>query len=387
MNEKNTIPINHKLNDGMLGQNYHFNGCAACVMECLGEPDYDYSFFAGLTGDNFAQIFSHDHFRGDGVTDYLLGGNFGEDELNGSHIESVFAACGYESKVIFKKELLENREAHLQTLMGYIDLGVPVIQFGYGCDDVPPWGVFIGYEDTGETLLFLTGSKDEPRRVSLDEATTNWIFVGEKKEQKDLRQLYRDIIKNMPKLLTTKTDDYCFGAEAFRAWADDIESGKFAGMKPEEFDGWGMYTCYVCALATNSGGAQDFMRRAMKIDPGLAFLRDVCYQYRVTGMLWNTREDGWYLYDCPKNHGGPCRKEQGCRNCKQLTPEQAKFKKQYKRVKGLEQLGGGFNIKLKTLQKPNRKRAKIVATIRQCADCMDEAVRILNANIESGSFA
>ena len=184
MNEKNSIPALRVLNDGMKGENYHFNGCAAYVMECLGEPDYDYCFFAGLTGDNFAQIYAYGKFRGDGVTDYMIG-NFGDENLSGSHIESVFAACGYESTVVFNKELAENRAAHLQTLMACIDRGVPVIQFGYGCEG-PPWGVFVGYEEHGQTLLFLTGDKAEPRRVSLDEAATNWIFVGEKKEQKDL---------------------------------------------------------------------------------------------------------------------------------------------------------------------------------------------------------
>jgi hypothetical protein len=33
----------------------------------------DCSFFAGLTGDNFAQIYAYGRFRGDGVTDYLQG--------------------------------------------------------------------------------------------------------------------------------------------------------------------------------------------------------------------------------------------------------------------------------------------------------------------------
>jgi len=381
MREKNILPSLRVLNDGMKGENYHFNGCAAFVMECLGEPDYDYCFFAGLTGDNFAQMYTYDRFRGDGVTDYLQG--------DGGHTfaVSIFNACGYDAAFVPETILRADPEPYLQRLVAYIDKGVPVIRYWCG------WHACVGYEDYGKTLLCITGDKEEPYRVTSQELfeggqeekaafdSFGWIFVGDKKEQKDLRQLYRDAIANLPRLLTTKNDSYCFGAEAFRAWADEIESGKFEGMKQEEFDGWFQYTVYVCALATNSGGSQDFMRKAMRLCPDLAFLRDVCYQYRVTGMLWDSREDGWHLYDCPKNHGEPCRSEQGCRNCKQLTPEQAKFKKQYKRVKGLEQLGGGFNIKLKTLQKPGRKRAKIVATIRRCAGCMDEAVCILNENL------
>jgi 3'-phosphoadenosine 5'-phosphosulfate sulfotransferase len=64
-----------------------------------------------------------------------------------------------------------------------------------------------------------------------------------------------------------------------------------------------------------------------------------------------------------------------------LTPEQAEYKKRYKGVKDLEKLCGGFNIKLKTLQNP-RKRAKIVTVIRQCADCMDEVVRIIEQGVQ-----
>lgn len=67
----NIIPVIHPLITMHYGENYWFNGCAKYVMECLGEKDYDYSFFAGLTGDNFAQVYSFDRFRGDGATDYL----------------------------------------------------------------------------------------------------------------------------------------------------------------------------------------------------------------------------------------------------------------------------------------------------------------------------
>ena len=350
-------------------------------MECLGEPDYNYSFFAGLTGDNFAQIFTYDQYRGSGVTDYL------QSDGDHSFVASIFKACGYDVGFVPETVLRADPEPYLQKLTTYIDRGIPVIRHWYG------WHVCVGYEDYGKTLLCIAGDNKEPYRVTTREicedgqehkdafAWLGWIFVGEKTAQKDLRQIYRDVIKNLPALLTAKTEDYCFGAEAFRAWADKIESGKFAGMKPAEFDSWSSYTCYVCALATNSGGSQDFMRKAMKLNPDLAFLQDVCYQYRITGRLWDVRDEGWYLYDCPKKHGEPCGSDQGCRNCKQLTPEQAEFKKQYKRVKDLEKLGGGFNIKLKTLQTSGRKRAKIVATIRQCADYMDEAVRILNENL------
>lgn len=57
----------------MHGENYWMNGCAGYVMECLNEPDYDYWFFAGLSGDNFAQHHAlNGRFYGDGVSGVLV---------------------------------------------------------------------------------------------------------------------------------------------------------------------------------------------------------------------------------------------------------------------------------------------------------------------------
>ena len=46
----------------------------------------------------------------------------------------------------------------------------------------------------------------------------------------------------------------------------------------------------------------------------------------------------------------------------------------------LEALGGGFNVTLGALQDKGR-RGRIAVKIREAADCMDEVVRIVNANL------
>jgi hypothetical protein len=46
----------------------------------------------------------------------------------------------------------------------------------------------------------------------------------------------------------------------------------------------------------------------------------------------------------------------------------------------LDSLGGAFGCKLETLR-DKEKRAPIVRQIRRCAQCMDEAVGILNENL------
>jgi hypothetical protein len=63
--QSNTITNIHPVTDNYRGENYWFNGCAAYVMESVAPKeasgsvwatDYDYSLFAGVTGDNFTQI-------------------------------------------------------------------------------------------------------------------------------------------------------------------------------------------------------------------------------------------------------------------------------------------------------------------------------------------
>lgn len=54
----NQIPIIHRLITNEHGENHWLNGCLRYVMECAGEKDYDYDFFAGLTGDNLVQPYA-----------------------------------------------------------------------------------------------------------------------------------------------------------------------------------------------------------------------------------------------------------------------------------------------------------------------------------------
>jgi len=346
--ERNIISTIHPLISDNAGENYWFNGCARYVMECLNEPDYDYWFFAGLTGDNFTQFYPR---RGSccAVSDYLMGPDYAA---------WVFDQVGYACEYVTKQELLADQAHYLKKIMAHIDRGVPVIHCA--------WGVFVGYEDDGGTLLYLTHERTEPKRLTVggerfiaepiapDEGqrdlsfeTCDLIFAGEKKEQKDLARLYREAIQRLPALLRTKTDEYVFGAGAFRAWADDIENGKLGGNALDgknvycEVDGsekWWNYTNYVCALATNGSCCHSFLQKAMELNPDMAFLQEISALYQKMANMWL--------------------KDKDC----------------------LEQLGGGFNISSRTLQKP-KKRAKIVAKIREFADVTDEVLQILGIRL------
>ncbi len=345
----NRIPLIHQLITMHYGENYWFNGCAKYVMECLGEKDYDYSFFAGLTGDIFAQVYSFDRYRGDGATDYRL------SDVNGAgFIGEIFQTCGYASTFVPIRQLADNREMYLQTLMAYIDKGVPVIYNHWGRNPAQKWGwgVFVGYEDFGRSLLFMSSDATEPERVGLDdllpdtflegqESCNGWIFVGERKKDVALGDIYRNRIRSLPQLLAMKTGNYCFGPEAFRSWASNIESGRFEKLKIEQFDDWVMHTVYVCNLATNCSCCFDFLKTAMKLNPDMGFLEALFPVFERMSQLWN-RQDG----------------------------------------DDLEALGGGFNITLDALQDKER-RTGIASKIRELASCTDRIVGILEEGIST----
>ena len=80
------------------GENYHFNGTARYIMSCLGEMKFaDYSLFAGITGDTFAQIYPlNDKAKGDSAFDYYSG-------LRG--FVDVFDKVGYEAEAFSEREL------------------------------------------------------------------------------------------------------------------------------------------------------------------------------------------------------------------------------------------------------------------------------------------
>lgn len=338
----NIIPVIHRLVTDEYGENYWFNGCAKYVMECLGEPDYDYWFFAGVTGDVFTQHYTYTKSSGDALTSYMMDENMGGNPAK--FVEDTFSKCGYAATYVSNQDIRKNTEMYLNTLIAYIDKGIPVIAWGHLV------GLFVGYEEYGKVLLYITGNKNQPERIPLDKALQGqvdaggWIFVGAKKKSRPLAQLYREAISAIPQHLSVKTDTYCFGAEAFKAWARDIENGKFDKMAIEEFDIWAYYTNYVCVLATNGSCCHEFLKRARELNADFNFLEEVSALYRRTAEMWggdNNRND----------------------------------------ANSLEILGGGFNVTLEVLQDKER-RSKIVAKIREFPDVMDEILRVLNTGLE-----
>lgn len=331
------------------GENYHFNSGVRYVMDCIGEMKLaDYSLIGGITGDILIQFYSLKGFKGDSASDYYLGL---------SNFPSVFDKLGYTAQTISVRQLQGEKEKTIQIITASIDKGVPLILYHGG----PP-GVIVGYEGDGNTLLYLRENMIEPEQLILDEKylnnenldTKGWVVPGNKVREVSLKQIYREAIMQLPKLLTIQNDEYVFGAEAFRRWADDIESGKFDHINIDFFS----YEVYVLNLATNSGGSQEFLEKAQELNPDFTFLEDVRKQYRITNYLWN---GGYWIKDVH-------------------SPKEREEMKELYGDYNLESLGGAFGCKLETIQN-KEKRSFIVNQIRKCADCMDEVVRILTNNL------
>lgn len=314
----NKLPTIHNLITMHYGENYWFNGCMKYLMECLGENDFDYWFFSGVTGDNLAQVYPYDNFRGCAVSDYLMVPEY---------TKKIFDTCGYEFTYVSEKELNSNKKIYINTLMAYIDKGIPVI--------AKSWKIICGYEEHGKTLLYMTSDNTEPEKYTTDEyIAEDWIFVGTKINDVDLKNIYRRVILDMLRLLTVKTNEYCFGAEAFRAWANDIESSKYDSMKSEEFDQFTYHTVYVCNVATN-GSCRCFLERALEYNPDMTFISEMLSIFEKLANLWSN---------------------------------------------DLESIGGGFNITLETL-KDNRKRKAIADKIREMAICYDDIVSLFRTKL------
>ncbi len=180
-------------------------------------------------------MYAYDRFLGDGATDYQMSG-----PDKGRFAQSVFAKCGYASTFVPQQEVQANRRMYLQTLMAYIDRGVPVIRYFCG------WGVFVGYEEYAEHLLYLTADSAEPTRLTWEQLFTpndrqgaeaeepgnfmgcGWLFVGEKRESPDLAQLYCDAVLDMPRLLGVKTRRI---ASARRPFALGRKASRTAGLQ------------------------------------------------------------------------------------------------------------------------------------------------------------
>lgn len=338
--ENNKLSNIRGIINGSEGKNYALPDCMAFLMERIGEQlELNYWLFAGITGDGLTQVYNKNNTTS---CEYCVSGYLASPE----HIGYIFDSIGYEHKYITAEEINANKTTYLETLLSYIDRGIPVIvktnkntHPGFETD-VLTYFIFVGYEEYGKTLLFIR--EDNATLFKYDTADIieqDWIFVGEKKRNIPLEEIVRNAVLKMPHWLTLpEKNGMCFGAQAFCAWADDIENGRYENEK----DLWGNYGVYVANLATNAGNSGNepyLIKKFSEIDSKYI---DMCNQILNLYVKMSNQTGGIW--------------------------------------KSLEDLGGGFNITIEAMQ-DKKRRSQIAAKIREAANCLDEVVKILQESL------
>ena len=276
----NILPNIRVLNRGDNAENHEFCGAAAYVMECIGDTvigtfaenkNERLWFFEGLTGDILTQVYSFTGHQGWARSDYLFSKTF---------IEGIFDKCGYASTFISPEEFDSNRAMYVQTITAYIDKGVPVI-----FAEAPYNGecrVICGYENYGQTLLFLHGSntKEINKLAVTGSMQYAWVFVGEKRCDIDIASAYRQMIYDLPEIFEQKTDTYCFGPSAFAAWADEIERA-----------GYESGGVYEILLLTILAAVRHIFDKVIALNPDMAWVAEVHDCYKQSEHTWN--QNGW----------------------------------------------------------------------------------------------
>lgn len=313
------------------GQNYQINGYLQFQMECLGESqEYDYWFFAGVGGDSHTQVFTADTSRFCHSLSHI---DFGPE-----FARTLYDAVGYEFAYVTEQQFNDERPRYVGELVKCIDRGIPVIAKETGSSTrtiAQEFSLLVGYEDSGDQLLFVEGASTKPYKVPANQSVS-YLFVipGPKKQAPTLADAYRRAVLMIPALLTRpKKGDVFFGREAFDAWADHLLAEDYADWTDEQLDIWRLHTTYVCIVATNGSGSP-FLDRAAGLCPDLHFIPDVTKEYAEMGRLWKDEMDA---------------------------------------------TGGSFNITKQTLRNKEAKRP-IADFIRRYTDCCERILAIYRAN-------
>jgi len=324
--------------EGMKGHNYALPDCLAFIWERLNEnPALDFWRFAALTGDTVAQVYNRNPST---RCEYCVSGYLAGPE----HIAYVFNALGYAHSYVPAAQINADKNKYLRQIISHIDKGLPVL-VKTTMADVPGWEsdvggycLIVGYAQGGKTLMVLLEGEAPIEYNASGEINMDWIFVGEKQREVALEEIYLNAIRKMAYWLTLhERDGMFFGAAALRAWADDIEGGRY---EDESVGLWDNYGVYVCNLATSGGEPTYLFRQLAEIN--LQYVHFIELGEKIQRLLPAETPTGGKTLDWIR----------------------------------LDKLKGGLDAKRKVLRS-KRRRGKIAAVLRERAGHLDEVVRIL----------
>lgn len=271
------IPNVEKLYENK-SENYMFPSCMRSAMSALNEDQaFDFSFFAGVTGDLFTQIWLEPKWRyNDSYSNVCK-----DTQLP---IQYAFDACGYEYAYAGREEIRKNKSGWLKKIVESIDKGLPVLTFGIV--GPPVCSIICGYAEKGDMLIGwsqFTGEKTE-EEIFDDAFSENYfqvkdgldrsealIFFEKKKDRPTIAQSMKKSILNIPALASLEsTSQIYFGRNAFQAWADSLMQDEYF-QNEEILDGpLDTYRSCVVQTGTNLYHIEAYLERALALCPGMA---------------------------------------------------------------------------------------------------------------------
>lgn len=271
------IPNVEKLYENR-AENYMFPSCMCSAMSALNEEKaYDFSFFAGVTGDFFTQIWLEPKWRyNDSYSNVCK-----DTQLP---IQYAFDACGYDYSYITRREIQNNKAEYTKRIVESIDKGLPVLTFGIV--GPPVCSIICGYSDNGEVLIGwsqFTGETTEDKifdhvfsenyfqvRDGLEHSEA-LIFFGQKKNRQTIGENIKRSILNFPALASMQsTAEVSFGKKAFDAWADSLLCDAYFQKEEQLVQPLDTYRSCVVQTGTNMHYMDSYLARALELCPELS---------------------------------------------------------------------------------------------------------------------
>lgn len=300
-------------------ENYMFPSCMRSVMCALQEnPDFDFLFFAGVTGDLFTQLWVNPKWQ------------YNDSYSQTCHqtldpIRKAFLACGYDFEYIPKAEIQKDRPKYLQRIIESIDRGIPILTFGIV--GPPVCSIIFGYDENGDVLIGWSQFTDEPhpdndgphmecisenyfqKRNGLDHSDA-LIFIGDKKYTPSIADGIRKSIlaissyADFAEIDGWNSQSIVFGQEAFDAWADSLlDDSCFMSecMLDSPLD---TYMSCIVQIGTNMHYMQEYLNRAYTLCPDLsALIEELRKAYRKVSdaFMKVTEFQGGYFFEKDRN--------------------------------------------------------------------------------------
>ena len=327
--------------DGMKGHNFGLPDCIKFIQECKGwEEKPDFWDIAAIAGDTVAQVYNRNVASG---CEYCVSGYLAEAE----HIGYIFDTLGYKHEYVSAKQIIADKGQYQRKIAEYIENGTPILVVT-NINDIPAWNsdvgtycLIIGYENDGKVVKLRVCNSGVIDYEINDDFKLDLVFVGEKQREVTLEELYLEAIQKMPYWLTLpERNGMCFGATAFRAWADDIDAGRF---EDENLALWENYGVYVCNQATSCDIPVHIFKNLADMNP----------VYSSVGLLGEEFERMFPFPDNPKGYSSVLWLK-------------------------LEELKAGMNMdEVRITMCDKEQRTKVSAVLRKHAEQIEQAVELL----------